>query len=1257
MLVADDLAETPAQRAEEGAAPGLPVLQAKGGVRLVCLGASAGGLEALEAFFRHLPNELDAAFVVVVHLSPDFKSLMPELLSKFTAMEVCRAADGEAIQSQKVYVIPPGKNLGLVEGRLEVKPQDRLPGHSLNLPIDLFLRSLEPETAQGTIAVILSGTGTDGSRGIGNVKECGGVVFVQTPDSAKFDGMPVSSLQTGLVDQIGSPKELAERVAQLINPPAQTPDLQRHLAEDADTLDLSRVLQLLRARTGLDLSYLRTRMVTRRVRRRMAIEGIFAAERYLSYLEEQPAELQRLSDDLLIGVTGFFRDPEAFEALRLALVQHRVLGNEGGPQEALRVWVAACATGQEVYSMVMLLREAMVAAGVERPLKVFATDVNQHALTQAARGTYSVSDVADVPAPYLARYMRQSGSSYMVSADVRSSVLFARHNLVEDPPFTRMDLVSCRNLLIYLNETAQQQALASLAVALNPDRGLLFLGAAEVPSGLDSGLQCVNLKAKIYRRHGPLPRDFLVKQAIQEPAAAIRAEPLPMLVGREHRSLEGRAQTQIALWRRVLDAAFEAEGRSAAVISDDGRLLEVLGDPLQIFRMPKGPPTVDLTRILDRDLLTALATGRQRLQGGERQAVYVLTGSRPLGQSTEPCRWSLTLSLLGDDQEPDERLLLVISAAPESALQAGAHGYVNAVQQDASAASQLQVLQEELRQTRENLQATIEELQSSNEEQQSTNEELVASNEELQSTNEELHSVNEELFTVNAEYHRKNQELQVMSADLDNLLQNINVATLYLDDLLRVRKFTPAIGRLVPLQETDLGRPIAELVHRLDVDLLGIVQSVLESNQPLQMEVRDRSGGWLLMRIVPHRALSGQDRGLLVTFVDITKIKNAEETARLVSEELSLANGQLAAQSAQLEDLFSIVAHDLKRPVLGLDGTLKLAAQKLSSDDRPGAARFFDQAIHTMGTLRRMLQDLGDMAQLTHMEVQEEVVDVRPWLEDQLREFVQLAEQKGVALHWACDGSKVLMCRAAAEVVLGNLVENALLHGGSAPEPRVDVLVQLDGNEFRLTVSDNGRGIQLEDQERVFELFRRLHPEQSDGSGVGLVAARRLAQRAKGHLSLESEVGQGARFSLHLPARRPKAAETQVVSTLPLLLVEDDVMDVKAVRRYLPAYEIEVLGSLREAVAAVRERRFSLVLLDLSLPDGHGLALVSSMRGGPNEGVPVLLLSGQTEGLGEGALRVGSVTGAFAKDELGPEFETHVQKLLAEHWGVSKGGK
>lgn len=1130
---------------------------------VICLGASAGGLEALQGFFENLPPGEDVAYVVIVHLSPDYRSVLPQLLGKRTTLPVVGIEDGMELRPGRVHVLPPGVDLGTDGERLQIF--ERAPdGPRVYLPIDRFLTQLAGAVGSRAVAVLLSGTGSDGSVGLRAIREAGGLVLVQDPDEAAFDGMPRAALSTGEVDHCAPVERLAELLPRL--------DRLWHVSQAAAG-DLRGLVSVLRRRSGLDLQGYRQPMVARRVQRRMALRGVTSMDDYGALLEADANEVQALRSDVLIGVTRFFRDPDAYEALRTKVLPDLVA--RARADRPLRVWVAGCSTGEEVYSLAIALMEAMGDRTV--PLKIFATDVNQRALAAASRGRYTLSDVIDLPGRLLQTYFDADGGVFTVRPQLRESVIFVPHDVITDAPFTRMDLVCCRNLLIYLDLETQQRVLRSLHFSLRTEQGVLFLGSAEAPAGVEKAVEAVDERHRLFRWAGPaaLPGP---PRGLRDPVRRVRREE----TGRE----------DIARFRTVLEASLEVGERSAAIVSREGDLLDLLADRNGLFQIAKGSLSSRLAHLLPADVYAAYGVARARCQETGEAATYAVREG------------ALTLQLIPLPAGSTEGQFLLQLHRSET-------GGGDSVALDDSAAERILQLEADVLATRETLQSAIEQLQTTNEEQQSTNEELVAANEELQSTNEELHSVNEELFTVNAELQQRNRDLQVVTADLDNLLESADVGTLFLDRSLRIRRFTAGVERVIRLQRHDVGRPITDFAHRLQEDFVSELEGVL-SGRVQEREIRDVDGAWLLMRARPYRTKADDVEGVLLTFVDVSRLKNAEESARVSGQSLRVANDDLGAKAEQLETMFSVVSHDLRRPILNLDGLLSLAADALPEGGGELANRL-GQARELVGQLGHLVRDLSLVAETRQIPLEPERRALRTWLGAQLAPFEEVCERQGVRLNRVCDNRTVRFARVAAEAALTNLLENALRYGCGGEQPEVDVSVRVSGNLLTLVVSDNGKGIAPEDHERVFEIFQRLDPSIPGGTGVGLVSARRLVERAQGTVTLESALGQGARFEVRLPI--------QVSGGGPVvLLVDDDVLDVRAVRRELgDLAEVAVGASLEQAREFLSRRTADLVLLDLSLPDGHGLRLLDDLRSRDTV-PPVVLLTGHGDGVEVGNL-------------------------------------
>jgi two-component system CheB/CheR fusion protein len=830
----------------------------------VGIGASAGGLEAIEQFFTHMPTDSGMAFIVVQHLSPDYKSLMVELLSKKTDMPVSRAEEGMLVEANHVYLIPPKKNLTIFHGRLLLADQEHV--RVINLPIDIFLRSLAEDQAEKTVAIILSGTGSDGMRGVRTVKECGGIVMVQTEESAKFDGMPRSAISTGLADFILPPEKMPGQLLAFAKHPYASNERSEILLSDED--GLTRIFSLLRERCKIDFTYYKPSTVTRRIERRMTINQAENIKDYLSYMLNYPSEVVALYRELLIGVTCFFRDQEAFDYLA-AEVLPEIIKNAG--KREIRFWVAACSTGEEAYSLAILARECMDQLGLNREIKIFATDIDRDAVQFAATGSYPESIAADLSAHYLSKYFHKRDDNFQISRQIREMVVFAQHNLIKDPPFTNIDLLTCRNILIYLQPVLQRKVMEFFNFSL-ANGGFLFLGSSETTGEMGDLFEPLHQKFKIYRTRGRVLRASEVHRA-------------PSITDTRYRQMKGQfsavkrllgTSDDEHLVERFLQAAIEDFLPLALIVNEQLELLRIVGDADGYLKLPSGYLVNDITKMAIKEISIPLTTGVQKAFRQNQEQRFSNIRINRLGNT-------LLIDLLirplpcKKHQEPLVAIFIREVRQQHNAPELAPQTYDLSQETE----ERLRDMEQELQFTRENLQATIEELETSNEELQATNEELLASNEELQSTNEELQSTNEELFTVNAEYQSKIIELTELHNDVDNLLSATQIGQLLLDENLEVRRFSRNITNIFKLLDSDIGRPITHITHLLqDIDPVAVVRQVQRTNQMAEIEVATRDNKWLLMRVVPYAVAPGAFAGTVLTFVDITLIKQAQEEVR-----------------------------------------------------------------------------------------------------------------------------------------------------------------------------------------------------------------------------------------------------------------------------------------------------------------------------------------------------------------------------------------
>jgi len=844
---------------------------------LVAIGASAGGLEALELFFRNCPTDLGVTYVVVQHLSPDHKSMMDDLLSRYTTMPVCMVSSDQIPQPDTIYLIPAGTHIEIEEGHFKVTR--KLP-HTFSLPIDIFFKSVAKAYGNRAVAIVLSGTGSDGSLGIKDVNAVGGLVLVQTPADARFDGMPTSAIQTGLVHDILPARELPSRLHAYLHQPNaihSTIELDANSNLDADA-GLNEILDLLNNEYQINFAEYKPGTVNRRIERRMQMLNYKTVQAYRDYLQQNTAELNKLRLELLIPVTSFFRDQRAFDLLDSAVINKLV--ENANPNADLRVWVAGCSTGEEAYSIAMLFHEAFKNHKQWIQLKIFATDVNQDNLDQASAGFYPPTIVSELTPERLDAFFDLVQDGFKVKPFLRQSIVFARHNLLNDAPFTRMHLVTCRNTLIYFKNEAQAVALQKLQFAVLPQH-YLMLGISE---SIMVNNQCFNVldnKLKIFQRNAtPLQQELRGRFSINT-ARSIKERSLLVRPAGQHAPYNTADKA-----REILLTDYAPP---SLLVDSSGKVLHLFGAIKSLLQFRNGAAEMTVSRILPDPLVavcSALIHKCKRENGQFRSENVRIKGLQARDLSCQVVAKFLPV-------EPDGHILLSFIIDESSDNQAAPIELPNELTEKIS------TLEQELQATRESLQATIEELETSNEELQATNEELMASNEEMQSSNEELQSVNEELNTVNAEYHEKMAILNRINADLDSMSRASGIASIFVDQYRNITRFTADALRLFKLREMDIGRPIDEIVSSLDyTDLSQDIATTLAQERTIEKEIRSTDGRDFLMRILPYRITSGMI-GAVTSFIDITPLK--------VSEQLQLLLNALPEHIAVLDKYGNIV--------------------------------------------------------------------------------------------------------------------------------------------------------------------------------------------------------------------------------------------------------------------------------------------------------------------------------------------------------------
>lgn len=808
---------------------------------IVGVGASAGGLEVLQQFFNAMPRISGCAFVVVQHLSPDHRSMLPEILSKQTKMPVIQARNEIKVMPNHVYLIPPRNNMVLHDDHLYLSEYDTT---QVNHPIDIFFDSLAKEMGDRGVAVVLSGTGSDGTRGIKAVKEAGGLVIVQDPTTAKFDGMPRSAIGTGLADFVLAPRQIVEEILNFSQHPSVLIASDNIELYDDDEAML-RIYGTLKQVCGVDFTHYKRSTVVRRIERRMVVTHSATLSDFASLLEIDEREAKALGREILIGVTRFFRDEESFQKLKYKAI-YDILARTS-ERETIRVWVAGCSTGEEAYSVAIMFREAMDEQNIRRQVKIFATDVDMQSVEIASKGIYPESIVDDVSADRLMRFFEIRGESYHIVNEIRKMIVFAPHNLFTDPPFGKLDLISCRNVMIYFQPVLQKTLFGIFHSALK-DGGYLFLGKSESANDVSDVFVPVCGTERIYAHlgEGKMPDSVQTAYSVQIP-------PTPTSVSAALHDIREDGEDADKLYSTFLERFLPP----SVVIDENNQAVHFFGDYAPYLSISPGKASFSIFNLVHEDLSLAASTAISRCRGDEKAVTYtdiaVRTddGVRRVDMTVQPL-WEYSPQLLG-------MIALVFTDHSTRVVEEGESERYDI---EKTAARRIAYLENELQNTQNELKASISDLET-------VNEELQAANEELLTTNEELQAANEELYTVNAEYEQKLDELTDTTNDLTNFLSSTMIGILFLDDNLNIRKFTEYVGREFNIMAHDVGRSIQIVAHLFqDIDIVEDAEAVLRSLMPIDKEVTTVDGKNYTLRIAPYRTTENSIEGLVLTIID-----------------------------------------------------------------------------------------------------------------------------------------------------------------------------------------------------------------------------------------------------------------------------------------------------------------------------------------------------------------------------------------------------
>ncbi len=1182
-------------------------------MQVIGIGASAGGLEACSIFLDNLPANTGMAFILVQHLDPDHESLMVNLLAPHTSLVVLEAVEGMAIEPDHLYIIPPAFFLTVDAEILHLVPA---PAHrGVRLPFDMLLQSMAKTYGARASCIVMSGTGADGSVGLRAIKAAGGMVIAQKPSEAGYDGMPLSAIATGAVDAVLTVAEMPAALAQRGPLAAATP---REPLDPVAPDCLTEIVDLLRTRTNHDFTLYKPGTLKRRVERRMAMASIEVSDmrRYVTSLHGDPAEVEQLAKDLLIHVTSFFRDPAVFEDFARTIVPELIRSHP--PEQTLRIWVAGCSTGEEAYSIAMVVHEQIAAAGSDMKLQILASDADADAISAARDGVYPLTIEADVSPARLAAYFAKVDDSYRVVPELRATIVFTVQDLLADPPFSRLDLVSCRNVLIYLGPEAQRKVIALFHFGLRLG-GILMLGSSETVGEPGDRFDVISKAARLYRHIGrsrPGDVDFS-RHGVDRPQPAAPVDST------------GAPSRRAILEELCKTRTLAAYAPATVLVTRNHDCLYSLGATERYLKLASGHASLDVLAMVSEDVRIRLRSAM--LRAIQDDAPVVVMGGR-----TTTAGRTLVFNIKVQPLRHDEEDLLLIH-------------FIDQPERDTDAAiavdgSRVKELESELRSTQEELQGAVRSLEISSDEQKTINENALSVNEEFQSTNEELltskeelQSLNEELTALNSQLQETLEQQRTTGNDLQNVLYSTDVAKLVLDSELKIRFFTPATKALFNVIKTDIGRPLADLNSlATDTTLAGDALTVLQSLLPVEHEVETPTGTWC-RRILPYRTHEGAVEGVVVTFTDITDSKHAAQA-------LEAAKGEAERANAAKSHFLAAASHDLRQPLQTLALLQSLLASRVEGSDLKKLVAKLDD---TVGAMSGMLNTLLDINQIEAGIVEPKATefDIDGLLMELQDTFTYQAEALGLDLRVVPCGLRVRSDARLLDQMLRNLVSNALKY---TPAGKVLLGCRRNGSSLRIEVWDTGIGIPSEQLRSVFEEYRQLDNaarERSRGLGLGLAIVSRLGVLLGHPVSVRSRPGKGSVFSVEVPLIRPETATPSPDYSSPIpasaapvaaraangsgrltagaarhrtgmiLVVEDDpqVSDLLALLLADAGHRTCVVSDGPAAMDLVERGivRPDLLITDYNLPRGmDGLAVAAGLRAHIGASLPVITLTG-----------------------------------------------
>ena len=1047
---------------------------------IIAIGASAGGMEEINSFFDHTPLD-GVSYIIIQHLSSDFKSRMVELLTKHSKLVVNEAQNDMKVMSNQVYLIPNDKFMTIRSGVLYLSDKETVKGP--HLTINTFFKSLADDYGKKVIGVILSGLGSDGTEGIKAIKKAGGMIIARNPETTEFGSMPSNAIATGLVDFVLEPAMMPDAIEDYVKEGGEL------IANDKDDeLHIKTIIDLIKEKSPLDFSDYKLPTLLRRTKRRAAYGNFNSLSGYLDFLKGSPAEVEALTKDFLISVTAFFRDKEAFSYIQKHILP--VILASLAPGEELKMWVAGCATGEEAYSLGILIAEQLTGKYKDVIVKIFATDIDSAALEHAGKGVYNEEIKKSVSAERLEKYFFSEGEHFRVKPEVRSMIIFAQHDLVKNPPYCNMHFISCRNLLIYMTPILQKKIFSMMIFGLKRD-GYLFLGSSENPVPIMKNLEVVNKKWKIYKNL-KIKRDVSFDVFSLPELLDIKRTP-----SIAHEMISQNYGNTVS---EAMQVSLAGEQDYLAICIDEHNLVvKTYGDTKKYLLQQNF--TSNLVDLLPKPLGVAFNTLIKRV--GQTQKLVSVSGIK-IKHGDDVISVKVSISPLHVNKDRQKLLMVTFNPEiPDSSLVKNNIVFDEKIYHDQYTVN----LEEELKDLKIKLHSAYERLDASNENMQSFNEELISANEEMQSTNEEMQSVNEELHTINADYQLKNKELLEINDDLNNYFRsNIN-GQLFINNDLLLMKFSPGTVKQINLLETDIGRPLSNISTNIKFEtIIEDIKQVLLEGIVITKEIETNNGKWYQIMTMPYVQQVDQKRnGAIVTFNDITELKATQL-------ELDNKNASLTRINSDLDNFVYTASHDLLAPLANIETSI--GVMNLIKVADPGMLKFLAIINSSVKKFRTLIKDISVIARLEGDMLNMEMVDMDELIKNIEWSLENKIKSSGVMITQHLEVNEILFSKKNLRSILFNLVSNGIKFNDNK-DPLIHIEILRNSEHTMLSVQDNGKGIPKRDMEFIFDMYGRLHKEV-DGQGIGLYLAKKIIDAANGNIVVESEMGKGSKFIIYL---------------------------------------------------------------------------------------------------------------------------------------------